>query len=82
MANARKDVCAEVTCLHASGLRKVAVVALGCTAAAAREKHNGQGMASGGVGNIIKNFRGSFGQFCEMYYAPHFMFLLFHYNYL
>lgn len=24
-----KDVCAEVTCLHTSGLRKVAVVALG-----------------------------------------------------
>ena len=43
-----KDVCAEVTCLHASGLRKVAVVALGCTAAVAREKHTGQGMASGG----------------------------------
>ena len=28
-----KDVCAEVTCLHTSGLRKVAVVALGQTAA-------------------------------------------------
>ena len=27
-----KDVCAEVTCLHTSGLRKVAVVALGQTA--------------------------------------------------
>ena len=26
-----KDVCAEVTCLHTSGLRKVAVVALGQT---------------------------------------------------
>ena len=26
-----KDVCAEVTCLHTSGLRKVAVIALGQT---------------------------------------------------
>ena len=28
-----KDVCAEVTCLHTSGLRKVAVLALGQTVA-------------------------------------------------
>ena len=48
MANATKDVCAEVTCLHASGLRKVAVVALGCTAVANKEKHTGQGMTFGG----------------------------------
>ena len=48
MDNSIKDVCAEVTCLHASGLRKVAVVALGCTAVANKEKHTGQGMTSGG----------------------------------
>ena len=28
-----KDVCAEVTCLHTSGLRKVAVIAIGQTVA-------------------------------------------------
>ena len=50
MDNSIKDICAEVTCLHASGLRKVAVVALGCSAVASREKPIGQGMASGGLG--------------------------------
>ena len=62
MDNSIKDVCAEVTCLHASGLRKVAVVALGCTAVANKEKHTGQGMTSGGVGNVIRNFQGNLGQ--------------------
>ena len=37
-----KDVCAEVTCIHTSGLRKVAVVALGQTAA----------VGEGGVVNV------------------------------
>ena len=32
-----KDVCAEVTCLHASGFRKVAVLALGHTVAVGGE---------------------------------------------
>ena len=57
-----KDVCAEVTCLHASGLRKVAVVTLGCTAVASKEKHTRQGIASGGVGNVIRSFQGNVGQ--------------------
>ena len=43
-----KDVCAEVTCLHTSGLRKVAVVALGQTAigGGVRVRPAEQGMVS------------------------------------
>ena len=48
MDNSRiKDVCAEVTCIHTSGLRKVAVVALGHTAIGESERPIEQDRVSG-----------------------------------
>ena len=55
MDNSRiKDVCAEVTCIHTSGLRKVGVVALGCTAVGGSERPIEQDRGSGENYNALR----------------------------